>query len=171
MKMMVASLFNVAAVAGGIVGGTALRPQGAPAEEMPSIKNEEEKKQKAEEPAKEGEKEAIPEARADFYHLKFSRPFVVPVADGWRTQSLIVITLNVEMHNDVSMDIPNLQEKLRDKMMTGLVTFSHEGGFTGPMTDPALYEKIRLVTRDSIEKLYPEKVGDVLILEMLRRDV
>ena len=167
MKLIIASVLNIALDAGGDAGGTMLRPQASDmaAKDADGKKADGKDKKGDKKKGKEGEEVS------DYYHVKFSRPFIVPVADGWRTQSLIVITLNVEMHNDISIDTPNLQEKMRDKMMTGLVSFSHEGGFAGSMTDPVLYEKIRQVARESIETMYPEKVGDVLILEMLRRNV
>ncbi|MEM9422604.1 MAG: hypothetical protein AAF986_08880 [Pseudomonadota bacterium] len=177
MKIIIVSLLNIAAVGGGIYGGSFLRP--APAgdakySEEKSSKNEGTEKgdkKKNNKKAKGNDKGDGEEASLEYFSVRFSRPFVVPVTDGWRTQALVVLKLNVEVEQAAADQTAGLQDKMRDRIMSSLIGFSHEGGFAGATTDPALYDAVRVSVRDAVEDMFPEMVGDVLILELLKRSV
>ncbi len=170
MKLIIVSLLNIFAVGGGIYGGNLLRPASvAPAtgEKVAHAEGDQKSEKK-----KDGATDTDESAEGtDYYSVRFSRPFVVPVTDGWRTQALVVLKLNIEVERQAADQTTGIQDKLRDRIMSSLIGLSHEGGFAGAATDPALYDAVRLSVRDAAEQMFPDEVGDVLILELLKRSV
>lgn len=166
MKMIITAVLNIVTVGAGVWAGTAMNS--VPITPVDGIEKIEEvvpneAKADAEEPTK--------DLLKDVYSLRFTRPFVVPVTDGWRTDSLIVLTLNIELEREVIEGIPALQNRTRDRVMAGLMGFSQEGGFSGAVTDPVAYDGVRGAVRKSLEPMFEDAVVDVLILEMVKRSV
>ena len=96
---------------------------------------------------------------------------MVPVSEGWRTQSLVVITLQVELHEDAIEGVTGLEPKLRDRMMSALMELSHEGVFSGRIENPEILSAVKAKTQTAANELFPGEVGSILVLEMLRRSV
>jgi hypothetical protein len=165
MKTVLISLLNIATVAGGVTIGGMIKPDASHA--ATEALTEEAKSADSHE----GDGKASKTTPTDYYAIKFGRPFVIPIADGWRTQGLVVLDVNLEVDRSAADAIPGVHDKLRDRIMSALVAHSHGGGFDGGMTDPTVYEAVRLQIRDAAQGLIPDAVGDVLILEMVKRTV
>ncbi|WOI52954.1 hypothetical protein [Parvularcula sp. LCG005] len=185
LKILVPSIVNAAAIAGGIFGGQMLRPgDNVPAHAAPSTTlpgeghpanddtghGEETDHATSADQSKTGASHGEP-PEGDYYPMRFARPFVVPVSDGWQTQALVVIQLNLELNREAMDNSVGLEEKLRDRIMSALIAYSHNGGFAVTVTDPELRTAVHDVVLSAADELLPDQVGDVLILEMLKRKV
>ena len=66
----------------------------------------------------------------------FRRPFIVPVADDWRTQSLVVLSAELVLPEGADAAPSRADEaRLRDRMIAVLTAMAQEGGFTDPLPD------------------------------------
>lgn len=109
---------NAAAIAAGLGLGLAMRTDGRAADPgaVPEVA-----------PAEHGrEPEAAPQA--------FRRPLVVPVAEGWRGQSLVVIEAGVSLPHADTMT-REAEARTRDALVAALATLSAEGRFADPMPE------------------------------------
>lgn len=147
------SLIGSDASRGSVVDGTSASPEG-----LTSVLEGQETE----------EVQSAPEA--DMMVLRFSRPFVVPVTDGSRTQSLVILTLSVELDRDLAEGMTALENKMRDRVMAALLDYSHEGGFVGDVTSPSVYSGVEKSVTAAASEIFAEGVGRVTILEMVRRD-
>lgn len=159
VKQGIGLLLNILAVGGGIFAGQFVLVSPPPSD---TSQGEEVSDASDEAPAKE---------KADVYPIRFARPFVVPVTDGWRTNALVVVSLSAEIERGAVDGVIGLEERLRDRIMQRLIAFSYDGGFNGAINDPSLYDTVREQVKDALAGLYPEKIGDVMVLEMLKRSV
>ena len=64
----------------------------------------------------------------DAPRFAFRRPFVVPVADDWRTQSLVVLTVELTLspEDEASMG-HEMEARLRDRIAEALFALGQEG--------------------------------------------
>ena len=136
-------LANAGAIAAGLALGTGLSPAGGAA----PVAAEAPPATRAERAAREGPAPHAPESpdasqASDtldgpdtFDAFAFRRAFIVPVADGWRTQSLVVLSLELRRPHG-AVPVTRAQEaRLRDRLVATLMTSGQEGAFADPLTD------------------------------------
>ena len=104
-------------------------------------------------------------------YARLSNQFVVPIVSGNELNSLVVMSLSVEVPLGQE-DIVFLREpKLRDALLQVMFEHANLGGFDGNYTAPATMRSLR----DSLRAAAVETIGpdasDVLILELVRQDV
>ncbi len=104
-------------------------------------------------------------------YYKFSREFVVPVLRGGRVKSLVILNINLEVDQKISGDLFSLDPKLRDNIMTTLITLSNDGHTFETITDVESYETVRSMILMNLKNVVPEGVQNVLILDMAKQDV
>ena len=63
----------------------------------------------------------------------FRRPFIVPVADGWRTQSLVVMQAEVVLPEGADGLGRTEEAYMRDGIVGALTAMSTQGALTGPL--------------------------------------
>ncbi|MEO0819665.1 MAG: hypothetical protein AAF074_04470 [Pseudomonadota bacterium] len=173
MKLLPILLVAVALIAGAF-GGEALRPaedmeaEGGEAGEMTEDGEAKEGKdgEKAEDKAEEKDGEAAERTVVDF-----NRRLIVPIVTDRQTESIVLL--------DVSIDVPiSAQEraydavpKLRDRFLRVLLGLSAAGAFQSGIVDPRLIDRIRSLLQDRAKEVLPGVDTEVLILEVLIRDV
>ena len=119
---------NAAAIAIGLAAGAALREVAVGAE-APVVA--------APAAAKAAEADAAP-ARARF---AFRRPFIVPVAEDWRTQSLVVLTVELSLTPEDGEAMGRvLEARLRDRIMPTLLGLGQAGAFAAMPPEPGAVE-------------------------------
>lgn len=104
-------------------------------------------------------------------YYKFSREFVVPVISNKRVDSLVILNLNLEVDSAIADSLYQMDPKLRDNIMTTLVSLSNEGEAMVSITDPANYELIRATVLENLKLLVPEGLENVLILDMAKQHI
>ena len=107
----------------------------------------------------------------DVEYYKFSREFVVPITEGERVDSLVIINLNLEIDKSVSDQVYGMEPKLRDNIMSTLIRLSNEGSTLGDLTNPENYETIRSMILANLREVLPTGLENVLILDMAKQHI
>ncbi|RIJ23703.1 hypothetical protein D1224_05430 [Henriciella barbarensis] len=107
----------------------------------------------------------------DVEYYKFSREFVVPITEGERVDSLVIINLNLEIDKSVSDQVYGMEPKLRDNVMSTLIRLSNEGNTLGDLTNPENYETIRSMILANLREVLPTGLENVLILDMAKQHI
>ncbi len=103
-------------------------------------------------------------------YMKFKRQFVVPVMNGGKIESLVLLNLNLELGAEAPGNAYTLEPKLRDSIMRELLTLSHGGAFSHDLTSAETYDKLQTSLLAASERVITEGVKSVLILDLSRQD-
>jgi flagellar FliL protein len=130
----------------------------------------------APEPAAEGQKEAAapteaaedPEVPPEY--VKLNNQFVVPVMDGGKVVSLVILSLSLEIEPGSSAEIYAREPKLRDVFLQVLFDHANAGGFQGSFTDGSNLVILRKALFEAAAGVLGAQVKDVLISDIARQD-
>ncbi len=103
-------------------------------------------------------------------YLTFKRQFVVPVVKKGKIESLVLLNLNLELNEAAPEDVHSFEPKLRDAIMRSLLSLSHNGAFTGDLTNTETYDQIRDNLLSSVKHVITNGIESVLILDISRQD-
>lgn len=104
-------------------------------------------------------------------YYKFSREFVVPIIRENRVQSLVILNLNLEADEAISQKLFEMEPKLRDNIMTTLITLSNDGTTFESMTNVENYESIRSMVLMNLQTVVSTGINNVLIVDLAKQDV
>lgn len=172
MKALILPLVLVLlGLGGGLTAGQFLRPPPPPPEET------------AEAPAEGGEAAAAAPAPAEAHaapaepaaptteFVKLERQFVVPVIQGEKVGSLMVISMAIEVDIGASTTVFDREPKLRDEFLRVLFTHAQSGGFSGDFTDPAAMEDLRAALGATAQTVLGSMAKSVLLTNLVRQDL
>jgi len=193
MKNIITAIIAIVCIVAGGVGGHFFRSMGSsePKAEKPSEeKSEGEHGETKEDHAKEEKKADKKGAKADGHgksgddglgksgadsggviYFKFSREFVVPVVSQGRVTSLVILNLNLEADANMSQKLFEMEPKLRDNIMTTLITISNDGKTFESLTDVENYESIRSMVMMNLKSVMSTGIRNVLIMDMAKQDL
>ncbi|MGR3377447.1 flagellar basal body-associated FliL family protein [Salipiger abyssi] len=123
-----------------------------------------------------GDGHAAPEESHDDGHdggneyAKMSNQFVVPVIGQDRVDSLVVMSLSLEVTSGGTELVFDREPKLRDAFLRVLFDHANIGGFEGNFTDIQRLEVLRRALMDAARNVLGASVLDVLITEIARQD-
>lgn len=103
-------------------------------------------------------------------YVKLNNQFVVPVMDGGKVVSLVILSLSLEIEPGSSAEIYAREPKLRDLFLQVLFDHANAGGFQGSFTDGSNLVLLRKTLLESAVGAMGEKVKDVLISDIARQD-
>ncbi|MFN7180381.1 flagellar basal body-associated FliL family protein [Hyphomonas sp.] len=188
MKHIITALIAIACIVAGGVGGHFLRSGSAkPAGEAHGDENAGKdhgkeksdshgKSEKADAHGKDAKakggdhgKEGAGASQTIYY--KFSREFVVPVIRNNHVNSLVILHLSIEADSSISQKLFEMEPKLRDNIMTTLITISNDGRTFENLTDVESYESMRSLILMNLKTVVPSGISNVLIMDMARQDV
>lgn len=187
MKHIITALIAIACIVAGGVGGHFLRSASAkPAGEAHATEKAEkghgkekadshEKPEKADSHGKDAKskgghgKEAAGSPQIIYY--KFTREFVVPVIRNNHVDSLVILHLSLEADSSISQKLFEMEPKLRDNIMTTLITISNDGRTFETLTDVESYESMRSMILMNLKTVVSTGIHNVLIMDMARQDV
>ncbi|MEM6637756.1 MAG: flagellar basal body-associated FliL family protein [Pseudomonadota bacterium] len=110
----------------------------------------------------------MPSTDSDF--VKLNNQFVVPLINGSNVQSLIVISLSLEIASGNIETVYANEPRLRDVFLQVLFDHANAGGFSDNFTQSTNM----LVLRDSLVEIARRTLGDivkdVLIVDLIRQD-
>ena len=153
MRKLLPLLLALIGLAAGVGAGFFLRP--APP-------NPAEAEKAAEEAAQE---EAVPPD-----YVKLSNQFVVPVIEGGRVASMVLLSLSLEVKAGSSDTVYAREPKLRDMFLQVLFDHANVGGFRGSFTDGSNLVQLRRALKEKATSVLGDVVTDVLITEIARQD-
>lgn len=113
---------------------------------------------------------ATPEPAGPSEYVKFNNQFVVPVVQGGRVQSMVILSVSLEVAQGSSALVYEVEPKLRDLILQELFNHANHGGFAGTFTSAQQMEALR----DSLQHVSREVLGpqlrSVLITDIARQD-
>lgn len=110
-------------------------------------------------------------ATGGIVYYKFTREFVVPIIRNGRVQSLVILNLNIEADESISQKLFEMEPKLRDNIMTTLITLSNDGKTFESMTTVENYESIRSMVLMNLKTVVSTGINNVLIVDFAKQEV
>lgn len=104
-------------------------------------------------------------------YVKLNNQFVVPVVNGDKVESLVVLSLSVEVSSGRSDDVYSREPKLRDAFLQVLFDHANMGGFRGAFTNANNMDVLRRALQETARKVADDLIRDVLIVDINRQDV
>lgn len=117
-------------------------------------------------------KDAGAEAEAGgVVYYKFSREFIVPIIREGRVESLVILNLSLEADASIDQKLFEMEPKLRDNIMTTLITLSNDGTTFESMTNVENYESIRSMVLMNLQTVMASGIKNVLIMDLAKQDI
>lgn len=155
----------------GSIAGLLLRPESATTAEgaVDAGRPDAENKAEGSEAAPESSPGNTDGAATEFVRL--NNQFVIPVVEGGKVASLVVLSLSVEVLEGGRELVFTREPKLRDAFLTVMFDHANVGGFSGLFTDSAVLSTLRAALRESAMKVLGETMRDVLVIDIVRQDL
>ncbi len=103
-------------------------------------------------------------------YVKLNNQFIVPVVEGGRVASLVVLSLSLEVIAGHTSEIYAREPKLRDAFLQVLFDHANTGGFRGSFTDGSNLILLRQALKEKAVSVTGQIVTDVLITDIARQD-
>ncbi len=103
-------------------------------------------------------------------YVKLNNEFIVPIIEGGRVASMVVLSLSLEVSAGRTEEIYMREPKLRDAFLQVLFDHANTGGFRGSFTDGSNLVLLRRALREKAVSVVGEGVTDVLITDIARQD-
>lgn len=103
-------------------------------------------------------------------YVKLNNQFVVPVVEGGRVTSLVILSVSLETVVGGSEQVFAKEPKLRDGFLQVLFDHANAGGFKGSFTEASNMDALRRAMLDVAKKALGSAVSDVLIIDIVRQD-
>jgi len=113
--------------------------------------------------------EPAPEATNTAF-VKLNNQFVVPVVEGDRIASLVVLSLSLEVSEGFQETVFSQEPKLRDAFLQVMFDHANTGGFDGAFTSSGKMDNLRSALQEAAKKLLGEQLVGVLIVDVVRQD-
>lgn len=173
IRKLIPVLLALLGLGAGVGAGFALRPAGdaPPAEghgEEAAADVQAPEGHGAEAPAEAGHDAGAEEGAPEY--VKLNNQFVVPVLEGGRVVSMVILSLNLEVGTGQSEAIYAREPKLRDAFLQVLFDHANAGGFRGSFTDGSNLVILRRALLEKARTVAGEAVLDVLISDIARQD-
>ncbi|MEZ5715414.1 MAG: flagellar basal body-associated FliL family protein [Paracoccaceae bacterium] len=111
------------------------------------------------------------EGEATHEYVKLNNQFVVPVVGDDKVESLVVMSLSVEVATGAQEEVYKREPKLRDAFLQVLFDHANMGGFRGAFTNSNNMDVLRRALRETARKTVGDLISDVLIVDINRQDV
>lgn len=107
---------------------------------------------------------------AGIAYFRFPSQFFVPVMHGDRLDGMMVLTLTVEMPQEVQEDVFKQEFRLRDAFLRTLLIHANTGGFDGNYTIEPRMRRLREALMKTADEVSGGQITDVLIEDIARQD-
>ncbi len=153
-------------VGGGVGAGLALKPRHAESELAQPCGDV-----KHSEIAEEAHHDDGHEVAAATEYVKLNNQFLVPIVDQKRVESLVIMSLSIEVSSGNSDTVFQREPKLRDGLLQVLFDHANIGGFQGEFTNAKNLEVLRGALTDMAQDIVGAAVSGVLITDIARQDI
>ncbi|MBN8631502.1 MAG: flagellar basal body-associated FliL family protein [Rhodobacterales bacterium] len=103
-------------------------------------------------------------------YVKMNNQFVVPVVEGGRVASMVVLSLSLEVAAGNTEVVYQREPKLRDAFLQVLFDHANTGGFSGSFTDGSNLIVLRTSLKEAAALVLGTVVSNVLITDIARQD-
>lgn len=104
-------------------------------------------------------------------YVKLANQFIVPIVLNERVNSLVVLSLSVEVGMGQTQIVFDREPKLRDAFLQVLFNHANIGGFKGVFTEAANMMILRRALKEAGQSILGDAVSDILITDLARQDV
>ncbi len=168
MKFILPLGLALVGVGGGIGAGLALKPEPEqPADTTPCGAPDKVTADKFDPEAGHGADTPKPETSE---YVKLNNQFVVPIVGNDRVESLVVLSLSIEIAQGRSDLIYEREPKLRDAFLQVLFDHANMGGFAGAFTRSRNMEVLRSALAEVAHDILGPDVRGVLVTDIGRQD-
>ena len=101
---------------------------------------------------------------------KIASQFVVPLVKGGEVQSLVVMSLTIEMAEGTTDAVYEREPRLRTAFLQSMFNHANSGGFEGNFTTSRNLEILREVLMTQARTVLGPDALDVLITDLVRQD-
>ncbi|WP_245155696.1 flagellar basal body-associated FliL family protein [Paracoccus ravus] len=101
--------------------------------------------------------------------FRFPKQFFVPILRNGSTDSVMVLTLTLEISADARPEIEAREFRLRDAMLNALMIESNTGAFDGNFTSQPSLDRLRSALLKAARQAGGPKVARVLIEDIARQ--
>lgn len=165
MKKLFPVLMLLVGTGAGVGAGVYLRPEAHPAE----ISEEVTKPEKEQAPVVHSDDADVPAYGKEY--IKLSNQFVVPLVEGERISSMVIMTLSVEVPEGQGEKVYDLEPKIRDVFLRVLFDHAAIGGFRGAFLHNENLDTVRKSLQNAALSNFGDGfIDDVLIFEIARQD-
>ena len=106
----------------------------------------------------------------EFSFMKFGRQFIVPVIRSDNVNALVVIDINLELNPNSAERAYSREPKIRDALLSALLTLSNEGAFEDNLLEDENVLEIRTRLLAAAQTILGDDAIDILILSIARQD-
>ncbi len=103
--------------------------------------------------------------------VKLNNQFVVPVVSDEVVQSLVLMSLSLEVEVGMRAKVYEREPKLRDALLQVMFDHANIGGFDGSFTDANNLDILRIALTDAARGVMQGVVLGVLIVDIARQDI
>ncbi|WP_372612832.1 flagellar basal body-associated protein FliL [Aquicoccus sp.] len=103
-------------------------------------------------------------------YIKLNNQFIVPLVEGERVTSLVVLTLGVEIPSGQRERLYMMEPKVRDVFLQELFAHANRGGFRGAFTSAGNLGNLRNSLREAARNALGDLITDILIVDIVRQD-
>ncbi|MCI5041756.1 MAG: flagellar basal body-associated FliL family protein [Donghicola eburneus] len=101
--------------------------------------------------------------------VKLNNQFIVPVIEDDGESSLVIMSLSLEVTDEKSDSVFDLEPRLRDEIMKVLFEHSSHGGFSGRYYTEDKMAVLRKYLLESAQDVIGEDVHRILITDLVRQ--
>lgn len=103
-------------------------------------------------------------------YVKLNNQFVVPLIDGGRVVSMVILSLSLEVQAGSKDHVYAVEPKLRDIYLRVMFDHANAGGFAGTFTDRGKMDVLRATLAEVSRPLLGDSLSEVLIEDIVRQD-
>jgi hypothetical protein len=170
LKKLLPVVLLLVGVGGGIGAGIALRPPQS--ESAPTELADPETADTPSAPVESADTRSTDDrSRGAFDYVELNNQFVVPVVHEELVDSLVVMSLSVEVESGLTDTVYEREPKLRDGFLQVLFDHANMGGFEGEFTNSNNMDVLRSALTEVAQDIVGKGVTGILITDLARQDV
>jgi hypothetical protein len=170
LKKLLPVVLLLVGVGGGIGAGIALRPPQS--ESAPTELADPETADTPSAPVESADTRGTDDrSRGAFDYVELNNQFVVPVVHEELVDSLVVMSLSVEVESGSTDTVYEREPKLRDGFLQVLFDHANMGGFEGEFTNSNNMDVLRGALTEVAQDILGKGVTGILITDLARQDV
>lgn len=103
-------------------------------------------------------------------YVKLNNQFIVPVVNQGEVNSLVILSVSLEVPTGATQSVYQVEPKLRDSFLKVLFDHANAGGFNDAFTNSNNMDILRVALNEAAAKILKDMVSDVLITDIVRQD-
>lgn len=160
-RFLLPLVLAIVGIGAGVGAGLAMRP-GA---------NETEQAAPGAETGSGGAERPSPDATGNRDYVKLNDQFIVPIIHDTQLDSMMIVSLGLEIDEGTRENIYAIEPKLRDILLQVMFDHANMGGFNGVFTQADTLDVLRRALTDAARQITGPVLHKVLIRDIARQDL